>query len=593
LNRPLKILVYAPHSAIWVHAFPEALVVESLAKSGHEIVYLTCGQLFHRHCVAMSAVGVGVREPEEAKAAVCRDCGARKRLLRSEFGFAGYDLADAVSEADHARARRLVEGIDRRSYLHLTIDEIKIGQIALYEFLLDRKKGSLVMSDEEWAEYLVHLENTLLAFFAAQRVLRTERPDRVLVYNALYSVNRAICELAERQSIPTYFLHAGLNFSNRLQTLLLGRGNPFRYYEALLLAWTRFRSLPCDAQTLHEITNHFLVLASGSSPFGYSSPVGARDRNVRERFGVRPEQRILVATMSSHDERLAAEATGALGASRDLVFSSQAEWVASLIEYVSRRPDLFLIVRVHPREFPNKREGVTSDHALLLESLLQRLPMNVAVNWPRDNLSVFELASEASVVLNAWSAAGKELSVLGIPVVLYAPTLVAYPPELNYSATTKPSYFAAIEQALAEGWSIEWTRKAYRWLSVEYGHGLIKIADAYQPVEFPHRSLVARALRRAARTVRPLYAERRDCARRPAKLAASGEIAEIVERLHPTPCSTAARASLTSPATTTAETEALHVELARLGKAIFGRGEGRSPSLLERNLSRSVQGVAK
>ena len=41
----LKILVFAPHSAIWLHAFPEALIVESLAQEGHEIIYITCGKI--------------------------------------------------------------------------------------------------------------------------------------------------------------------------------------------------------------------------------------------------------------------------------------------------------------------------------------------------------------------------------------------------------------------------------------------------------------------------------------------------------------------------------------------------------------------
>jgi len=36
----------APHAAIWVHAFPEALLAESLAKNGHEIIYVTCDREF-------------------------------------------------------------------------------------------------------------------------------------------------------------------------------------------------------------------------------------------------------------------------------------------------------------------------------------------------------------------------------------------------------------------------------------------------------------------------------------------------------------------------------------------------------------------
>jgi UDP:flavonoid glycosyltransferase YjiC (YdhE family) len=51
----MKILFFSPHTAIWVHAFPEALVAEALQQGGHEIVYVTCGRQLQRYCVAMSA----------------------------------------------------------------------------------------------------------------------------------------------------------------------------------------------------------------------------------------------------------------------------------------------------------------------------------------------------------------------------------------------------------------------------------------------------------------------------------------------------------------------------------------------------------
>ena len=54
----MKILVFAPHSAIWAHAFPEALAVEALAQHGHDIVYIACGRIFRKECICMLASGV-------------------------------------------------------------------------------------------------------------------------------------------------------------------------------------------------------------------------------------------------------------------------------------------------------------------------------------------------------------------------------------------------------------------------------------------------------------------------------------------------------------------------------------------------------
>ena len=40
----MRILFFAPHAAIWYTSFPEALIADSLARGGHDIIYLTCGR---------------------------------------------------------------------------------------------------------------------------------------------------------------------------------------------------------------------------------------------------------------------------------------------------------------------------------------------------------------------------------------------------------------------------------------------------------------------------------------------------------------------------------------------------------------------
>jgi len=63
----LTILLFAPHSAIWVHAFPEALIAESLEQGNHRIVYVTCSGEFHNYCVCMSAYGLDQNSPQIKK----------------------------------------------------------------------------------------------------------------------------------------------------------------------------------------------------------------------------------------------------------------------------------------------------------------------------------------------------------------------------------------------------------------------------------------------------------------------------------------------------------------------------------------------
>jgi hypothetical protein len=125
----------------------------------------------------------------------------------------------------------------------------------------------------------------------------------------------------------------------------------------------------------------------------------------------------------------------------------------------------------------------------------------VRINWPTDKVSLYDLATEVDVGLNGWSSAGKELSLLGVPVVLFTGDILFYPSSLNLLATSKSNYFDLIDEALDGGWSFERVRRTYRWLAVEYHLATIDISDGFTFVEQVQpptrvRRLYARLLRR-------------------------------------------------------------------------------------------------
>lgn len=525
----MKILVFAPHAYIWIHAFPEALVGEALAKAGHEVVYATCDRQFADYCVAMTAAGVPFGAAGESRAAVCDRCRAHADLIGERFPFRTTKIGEWLSSGDERRIRALVAKADQRDPAALEIDGLAVGRFALYQLLIRHKKMALDFSEHEWSEYLVQLASAARAALALKRLFAKERPDRVILYNGLYSVNLVCRHIADRAGVPTYFLHAGGNLAHRLQTLIIGRDHTFRYFPALLQRWPRIRDRPVTPRIARTITDHFIEVLRGRSVFVYSSPKGSEAFLIRERFNIPPAARILVATLGSYDEEFAAEAVGARVHARAPLFPMQSDWVRALREFVTSRADLFLIVRVHPREFPNRREQVKSHHAVSLMAALANPPANVRVNWPDDRISLYDLAEETDVFLNSWSSVGKEMSMLGRPVVTYAPEILFYPPDLNYCATTQAEYFAQIDRALAEGWSAEHIRCAYRWLAVEYGYGLVDIADGYKTRENERPGKPLRAWNRLRRALEPLHSEKQDCARRPARLAAAPSIARLIE----------------------------------------------------------------
>ena len=126
----------------------------------------------------------------------------------------------------------------------------------------------------------------------------------------------------------------------------------------------------------------------------------------------------MLAALGSEDERSATRVAGNLSKDRqDFLFQSQLEWVNYLLKHYGGRKDVRLIVRVHPRDFPNKRERRKSEHAELLEKEIRNVPENVAVNWPGDGVSLYGLFPWMALILGNSSTVPLEASGLGLPVI--------------------------------------------------------------------------------------------------------------------------------------------------------------------------------
>ncbi|MBI3544728.1 MAG: hypothetical protein HY075_15770 [Deltaproteobacteria bacterium] len=562
-----KIVFLSAHAGIWRHAFPEALVAEALRQAGHEVKYVTCDRVFSDYCVVMAAYGLPTNANAEQREGACRSCRANREVLVEEFKLDALELGDELTAADRAEVDRLMAGLTRESFLELKIDGIDIGRLALYEPLLHFKKSSLSFTDDEWRHYRDIVKTTLLSFFANRRILDREKPECLVVYNSLYAVNSVCVALANQRGITPYFLHGGINLRHMYETLMMGKGVTLRVMRKLRDHWREDHVVPSDARELAIVTDHFEELLKGRNVFAYSSPKSGERLSVRKYFGLKPGQKLLVATLSSYDERFAAETVGYQPPKVEQpYFPTQIEWVQALVEECAKNPDWFLVIRVHPREFPNKRDKVKSEHAQKLEQIFLRLPENARLNWPQDNLSIYDLAEEADVFLNSWSSVGKEMTLLGLPVVLYSSEITHYPPELNYVGKTRDDYFAQIRRALADGWSFERVRMGYRWYSREFTRLAFDISDSYRPNFTPSRALWARVFRKVRSKLSPLHVQRSDCRHRAPRLREQERVARLI----------AARADMlmdcepiTAKVSVDDETRWLRAELKRLYAAMY------------------------
>ena len=472
----MKVLFYSLHAAIWPHALPENRFVRELTERGHETVYVSCGRTFPMHCTSYAASAMPIDAPRDTKDRVCRDCTRNAQILTNGSGARHLELQNFLTVEDEARIDALLEGVTRENYLDFRFDGVDVGKITTYELFLLFKKMSTSLDEDEWAYYRIYLRNSMQSLVGFSRIYAQERPDSVFFYSPQYGVNGVCAQYAAQQGSKAYFIEGSSSNSERYRALRIWEYQEHGLVNPGLRYWKKVRN-KLSPHDVRRVTGHFEELLNAQSFAVYSAP-RVQQFSLRRHFGIPDGAKILLATLSSFDEAYAAYVIGKFPERKvqSPVFRDQFEWIQSTIAHLSEREDVHLIVRIHPRDYPNKRDPRQSEQAALWEKMFESCPANVTVDWPHDGISLYNILAQVDAVITGWSATGTEALVLGVPVVTYDRHLPSYPPDIHFTGETRAEYYANIERALARGHGSDLTEDAWRWLAVSFSMGTVQVA---------------------------------------------------------------------------------------------------------------------
>jgi hypothetical protein len=496
----MKVLLFSPHAYFSMHALPEALVAQSLIDQGVEVITVNCDGIYSNQCLCMPLTRT---LEEKEKKSICKNCKKNRDTINKEFGFRSELIENFVTSEDRLQAEKLVNSLKIESYLDLLVKNIPIAQFALYEFLLNHKLPDTIMPKRLWGQYKSILMNTLLTMSAIEKLIEKERPSRITTYNSTYSVNRIVCAISEDKNISHFEILSGNGYSNRYQKIMINKGigkwllynkNPFLMEK---------RKIILTQKEIKDVTANFVTQFKALSPWVYSiASKRISSHRIRSMLGISLKQKILLATMSSADEVVGLRLAGVTTYEKASFFKTQQEWVEWLIKFARYNENYFIVIRVHPREFPNKRDQILSENAnrfMKFVGLLDK-PKNVFINTPSDNLSLYDLLKITDVLLNRSSTAAVEASLYGIPVVGVGDRLFLSDPILQSESYCEEEYAISIKNAADSGWNFENVIHVYRWMNYLSSEVEIDISDGYSN----YSPILSRAINKILRIVHKL-----------------------------------------------------------------------------------------
>lgn len=469
--------MFSPHSYIDVHAIPEAIVGDALKKASNDIFVVNCNGILNSHCLCMHSLQLTDLEGKER---ICKKCKNTRDAIVKEFNFQSILLDDYIDKHDYDLVNLLIDNLKYESYIDFYYEGIPFGKFALYEFWLNHKLSNVRFSPNLWNEYKTQVRNCLISFLAIKKIFATINPERVTTYNSLYSVSRVVCAVAEELNIPTFSLHAGSHINRRLSQMVIVKGFTHEFNRDPYLNITRNKFL--SNSEIEIIDEHVFELFRANSPWVYTVKSNNIDSdNLKFKLGIKTSQKVVLAVMRSNDERIAAKFSGVQIFDGNPIFKNQIEWLEWLIDFAHNNPDIFIIFRIHPREFPNKREKVISENAIKFTRFVSSVKhsSNFFINLPENNLSVHDLLKISDLVLNNSSSVGLEAALFGIPVLGIRDNLYSFDPVLQKEANSTSEYSKLIHSLLKRGWSVDDFIVAYRWLNYLFTVVAIDISDAY------------------------------------------------------------------------------------------------------------------
>lgn len=443
----MRIAFFSPNVSIIPHFSAEIRLARILRRNeANEIEFLTCGSFFEKDCTISRYLGLTVRNSAEVNQNACSECRKVSKVADLTKNFQHRELKEFSTSLDEAIFMKC-RGAIKSDPINFSYNGINFGRIAAYELILEFKKSTLIFEDDQLETLTNFVENSLRTYLAALRYLSIYKPDRMIIFNAQYGVCASFAHAAAEKGVRVDVLSFSNVVAEMFQYIRLWDWGRFKNVNPGLEAWQGKRLIPGHFEKF-RISRNFRTIRKASSPWTYSTP--ASGINIREILKISQEKKIILAVMNSLDEHFASmvsEIHPESFASRR-VFENQEDWIQGLAEYLSTHENVVLIVRPHPREFPNKREKALAEITKSRGEFLAKLLPNVIVDYPELGIPIEDYFSEVIAITTGWSSVGIDWQMRGKLCISYDSALPMYPPDTHLTGNTKNQYFSNIEKVI-------------------------------------------------------------------------------------------------------------------------------------------------
>jgi hypothetical protein len=381
---------------------------------------------------------------------LCKDCLWPAEKVYAELGIVVHRLGTWLQPEDRAQARSIATSIPTSAIESYVFDGMAVGEHAHAGALRFFASGSV--DDEPYGEAILrrYLESALLTAFAGRRLLRSTTFSSVVLTHGIYVPWGVLGEVARRENVHL----STWNVAYRKRRFIFSHHDTY-HHTLLTEPVEHWQDTPLTDEQEHDLMKYLESRREGLFDWiVFHRPTKQDASAIAAGIGLDPDKPTIgLLTNVAWDAQLHYPANA---------FPNMLEWLVQTCEYFGTRPDLQLLIRIHPAEisgFPPSRQPILRE----LHKRLPTLPPNVFVVPPESGVSSYTLMPLCNAAIIYGTKMGVELTSIGLPVIVAGEAWIRNK-GLTFDASAPADYFRLLDRLpLATGLSEAEVRRARRY----------------------------------------------------------------------------------------------------------------------------------
>ncbi|HXG87702.1 MAG TPA: hypothetical protein VNJ02_05135 [Vicinamibacterales bacterium] len=363
---------------------------------------------------------------------LCRDCYWPAERIYRDLGITIHRYSDWITDDDRQTARAIAAAQPTAAIRDLVVDGLAVGEHAVAGALRFFATGSLDQEAHGEAVLRRYLEAALLTARATTRLMRQIEFESVMVTHGIYVPWGIVSTVARREGVRV----VTWNVAYRKRRFIFSHDDTY-HHTLMNEPVEHWQDLELKPQQERELMTYLASRREGLFDWiVFHRPTRQDPQEIAAKVGVDLSKPVIgCLTNVSWDAQLHYPANA---------FPNMLDWLVQTVRYFAARPDLQLLIRIHPAEisgFPVSRQPILGE----LKKHIPDLPTNVIVVPPESGLSSYALMSLCNAAIIYGTKMGVELSSVGLPIIVAGEAWIRNK-GITHDASTPRDYFTLLDQ---------------------------------------------------------------------------------------------------------------------------------------------------